>query len=285
MKRVRLEADMRTSIYQENFEVYYQPIVNLGSEQIMGMEALVRWNHPERGLIPPLDFIPVAEETNLILPLGRWIMYEACRQTREWQLEYGLGSKLSITVNISNRQFQDHALCRTVEEILLLSGLPAQSLVLEITESTMLKNTDATIKKLTDLKALGIKLAIDDFGTGYSSLSYLQLFPVDILKIDKSFIDKIALTKEGSAVAKAIITMSDTLQLKTIAEGIESVGQQAELQTLGCELGQGFHFARPLQSAAMGEFLRAAAKVGIEDLKDIPLVPPQADTSPTAAAY
>ena len=256
IKRVQLEADMRCGIENEQFEVYYQPIVDLHSERIMGMEALVRWNHPTLGLISPLDFIPLAEETNLIIPLGQWILEKACVETREWQKQYKYAELLSITVNVASRQFQGKGLLQTVETALAKSGLPPQCLILEITEGTMLKNTDATIMKLTELKALGIKLAIDDFGTGYSSLSYLQRFPVDILKIDKSFVDKLTQGKEGAAVARAIISMSDTLQMKTIAEGIESTGQQAELQDLGCELGQGFHFAKPLRSKDMDKFLR-----------------------------
>jgi len=225
----------------------------------MGMEALVRWNHPEHGLIPPLDFIPVAEETGLIIPLGEWILGEACSQARDWQVEHDLGNSLSITVNIAGRQFHEDGLVECVWNALSRSKLPPRSLILEITESTMLLNTDATIKTLNALKELGVGLAIDDFGTGYSSLSYLQKFPVDILKIDKSFIDKIVSGKEAAAVAKAIITMGKTLHLKTIAEGIESVGQQDALQGLGCELGQGYHFARPLRAADMNEFLLNAA--------------------------
>lgn len=257
IQRVHLESDMRSAIDNREFELYYQPIMDLSSERIMGMEALVRWNHPEKGLIAPLDFIPVAEQTGLIVPLGRWILEEACRQAREWQDAYQYPQPLSITVNISGRQFHEGDLLETVRQALASSRLPAQTLVLEITESTMLSNTDATIKKLNELKAVGIRFAIDDFGTGYSSLSYLQRFPVDILKIDKSFIDKIALDKEGAAVANAIITMSETLNLKTIAEGIESLGQKAVLQNLGCELGQGYHFAKPLRTADMDEFLRS----------------------------
>ncbi len=272
IKRVQLEADMRCGIDKNEFEIFYQPIVDLQSERIVGMEALLRWNHPDHGVIPPRDFIPLAEETNLIIPLGDWVLEESCRQAREWQTAYG-HEQLYITVNIASRQFQEDGLLRTVKSALDNSGLPPQCLILEITETTMLLNTDATIKKLTELKNLGVQLAIDDFGTGYSSLSYLQRFPVDILKIDKSFIDKIALGKEGAAVAKAIITMSDTLQLKTIAEGIESLGQQTELQGLGCELGQGFHFARPLRSADMSEFLRLASLEGLECLQDFPIVP------------
>ncbi len=258
IKRVQLESDMRSAIESRQFELHYQPIMDLHSERMMGMEALVRWNHPEQGLIPPLDFIPIAEQTGLIVPLGRWILEEACRQAREWQISFQHTKPLSITVNVGSRQFHEGDLLKTVEDALAISQLPPQSLVLEITESTMLSNAQTTIKKLNQLKELGIRFAIDDFGTGYSSLSYLQRFPVDILKIDKSFIDTIDLDKEGAAVAKAIITMSETLNLKTIAEGIESLGQKAVLQNLGCELGQGFHFARPLRSADMNEFLRTS---------------------------
>lgn len=256
VKRLRLESDMRSSIEARQFEVYYQPIIELDTERVMGMEALVRWNHPEHGLIPPVDFIPLAEETGLIVPLGKWILNEACLQAARWQTEHGRGSDLSITVNIAGRQFLDDSLLGDVEQALANSELPPHSLVLEITESTMLANTETTQNKMIQLKALGIRLAIDDFGTGYSSLSYLQRFPVDILKIDKSFIDKIVSGKEGAAVARAIITLSETLHLETIAEGIENVGQQHELQGLGCELGQGYLFAKPLKARAMSEFLR-----------------------------
>jgi diguanylate cyclase (GGDEF)-like protein/PAS domain S-box-containing protein len=258
IKRVRLEADLRQAIEREEFVLHYQPIVDLRSERMIGMEALVRWNHPERGLIPPLEFIPVAEETNLIVPLGRWILDEACRQASAWQTQYNGESWLSITVNISGRQFQQNTFVKTVAATLAKSGLAPHSLILEITENTVLGNTEAMSKKLREIKDLGVRLAIDDFGTGYSSLGYLQRFPVDILKIDKSFIDKIDHGKEGAAVARAIITMGENLHLKTIAEGIETPEQIAALQNLGCELGQGYHFAKPLNKEDMNRFLSKA---------------------------
>lgn len=253
--RVELEDDMRRAIERNEFEVYYQPIVDLQSGTVMGMEALARWNHPTRGMVMPNDFIPLAEETKLIIPIGRYILEEACRQTRLWQDRNESGSLLSITVNISGCQFQDDSLPTTVSEVLATTGLNPNSLILEITENTMLQNTDASVKKLEGMKSLGVRLAIDDFGTGYSSLSYLQRFPIDILKIDQSFIDKISQGKEGAAVARAIITMSDTLRLRTIAEGIETHAQTVALQDFGCELGQGFHFAKPLNHEDMGKFL------------------------------
>jgi diguanylate cyclase (GGDEF)-like protein/PAS domain S-box-containing protein len=258
VKRIQMETDMRGAIERREFMLHYQPILDLQSANIMGMEALVRWIHPEQGLIPPLDFIGVAEETNLIIPLGQWILEEACTQARQWQIDTSRGEDLSITVNISSRQFQDEGLVAVVKEALKKSGLSARSLILEITEGTMLVNNADTLRKLTDLKAVGVRLAIDDFGTGYSSLSYLQRFPVDIIKIDKSFVDRVDQGREGAAVTRAIITMSDSLHLTTIAEGIEKPEQCVKLQKLGCEMGQGFLFARPLSTNDMTEFLHCS---------------------------
>ena len=219
------------------------------------MEALVRWKHPRLGLLSPIKFIPLAEETNLIVPLGDWILNEACRQMTFWRSEYEGQLDVSLTVNISIRQFQQTELVEMVSRALTQSGLPPHSLILEITESFMMQDTEATIAKLHELKKLGIRLAIDDFGTGYSSLSYLQRFPIDILEIDKSFVDKLGNGNEGNAVARAIIMMGDSLNLKTIAEGIEHSEQIDTLQKLGCEAGQGFHFAKPLTVGDMDEFL------------------------------
>ena len=258
MQRVEIESDLRQAIERQEFVLHYQPIVDLQSKRIRGIEALVRWNHPEQGMIPPLKFIPVAEETNLIVPLGRWILEEACRQAHGWQTQYNCESSLSITVNISSRQFQQKKFVEMVTDVLVESGLAPESLILEITENILLENTEGTIKKLHELKDLGIRFAIDDFGTGYSSLGYLQRFPIDILKIDKSFVDKINQSQEGVAVTRAIITVSDTLHLKTIAEGIENPEQIIALQNLGCEMGQGYHFAKPLNPEDMSEFLLKA---------------------------
>ena len=255
MERIELEEDLRRGIDNREFVLHYQPIVDLQTRRMMGMEALVRWKHPRCGLLPPDRFIPVAEETNLIVPLGEWILREACQQTQAWRQKYGGDLGISITVNISIRQFQQKELVDIVANALADSGLPPGTLILEITESFMIQDTEATILKLHELKKLGIRLAIDDFGTGYSSLSYLQRFPIDILKIDKSFVEKIGQGKEGKAVARAIIMMGDSLNLKTIAEGIEHPSQIQELQNLGCEAGQGFHFAKPLTTDDMDDFL------------------------------
>jgi diguanylate cyclase (GGDEF)-like protein/PAS domain S-box-containing protein len=255
MERIELEEDLRRGIEEKEFTIHYQPILNLESGCILGMEALVRWNHPRLGLMAPMRFIPLAEETNLIVPLGEWILGEACRQVQSWRDEHAGELDVSVSVNISIRQFQQKELTEMVSKALKNSGLPPRSLILEITESFMLQDTEATILKLHDLKNLGVRLAIDDFGTGYSSLSYLQRFPIDILKIDKSFIDKLSQGSEGNAVARAIIMMGDSLNLKTIAEGIEHPEQILELQNLGCEAGQGYHFAKPLTKEDMDKFL------------------------------
>jgi EAL domain-containing protein (putative c-di-GMP-specific phosphodiesterase class I) len=255
VERLELEDDLRSAIENKEFTIHYQPIVDLGSRDMLGMEALVRWNHPRYGMLAPMKFIPLAEETNLIVPLGEWILTEACRQVKVWCDKYNDGNKISVTVNISIRQFQQKELGDIVSRALESSQLDPSCLILEITESFMMQETESTIAKLHELKKLGIRLAIDDFGTGYSSLSYLQRFPIDILKIDKSFVDKIGNGEEGRAVARAIIMMGDSLHLKTIAEGIERPEQIAALQNLGCEAGQGFHFARPLTTDAMENFL------------------------------
>jgi diguanylate cyclase (GGDEF)-like protein/PAS domain S-box-containing protein len=255
MERIELEGDLRRGIEGREFLLHYQPIMDLQSGEMLGMEALVRWNHPRFGLLSPMKFIPLAEETNLIVPLGEWILNEACRQAEAWRSTHKELRSVSLTVNISIRQFIQSELIKIVSNALESSGLPPELLILEITESFMLQDTEATILKLHDLKRLGIRLAIDDFGTGYSSLSYLQRFPIDILKIDKSFIDKLGHGNEGNAVARAIIMMGDSLNLKTIAEGIEHIDQISALKDLGCEAGQGFHFAKPLNSEDMNTFL------------------------------
>ena len=255
MERIELEEELRRGIEERQFVIHYQPILDLGSNKMVGMEALVRWMHPRLGLLAPMKFIPLAEETNLIVPLGEWILAEACRQVQSWRNEYHGDLDVSVTVNISIRQFQQKELVDIVSRSLEDSGLPARSLILEITESFMMQDTEATIAKLHELKKIGVRLAIDDFGTGYSSLSYLQRFPIDILKIDKSFIDKLGQGREGNAVTRAIIMMGDSLNLKTIAEGIEHPEQIDELQLLGCESGQGFHFAKPLTVSDMDAFL------------------------------
>lgn len=258
IKRSELETDLRAALNCGEFELVYQPIMDLSSRHIVGMEALVRWNHPRGLAIGPDEFIPIAEEADLMQSLGRWILQQACTQCGYWNREFEHLRPLAVSVNVSSRQFLDDGLLSAVEFALANGGLDPQNLILEITEGTMLKDTDTTVAKLKELREVGVRLAIDDFGTGYSSLSYLHKFPIDVLKIDKSFIDKIGEGREGAAMARAIISMSETLSLGTIAEGIESQEQIEMLQGLGCDMGQGYLFAHPLKASEMGGFLREA---------------------------
>jgi EAL domain-containing protein (putative c-di-GMP-specific phosphodiesterase class I) len=235
----------------------YQPIVDLRSERIVGMEALVRWKHPKRGMIPPLEFIKLAEDTNAIVPLGTWILKTACRQTAAWHQGRLADNPPTITVNVSPLQLHHHTFVEDVRSALVTTGLQPGSLILEITESALVDDTAENLALFLELKALGVRLAIDDFGTGYSSLSYLQRFPFDILKIDKSFVDGVGGGGTDVAFARTIIALGGMLNLRVLAEGIEHANQHAQLKELGCELGQGFLFAKPLDVAAMSALLDA----------------------------
>jgi diguanylate cyclase (GGDEF)-like protein len=262
VERLEVEADLRRACERDEFIVHYQPIVDTRSGWIGGVEALVRWQHPTRGLLPPASFIPLAEETGLIQEIGRKVLREACTQVRAWQLELNTVPRLSVSVNLSPRQLTDPNLLSDVAASLESSGLPAESLTLEITESAMMHDTETAVARLKELKALGISLAVDDFGTGYSSLSYLQRFPIDILKIDRSFVAGIDGDAEQSALARAIVRLAQTLQLNAVAEGVETESQLVRLRELGCRYAQGFYLALPQDATALGEVLKAAATSG-----------------------
>jgi EAL domain-containing protein (putative c-di-GMP-specific phosphodiesterase class I) len=246
IERLELEAGLRLALERNEFVVYYQPTVGLDRNAISGFEALVRWNHPTRGVISPALFIPIAEETGLIVPLGEWVLRQACQQAREWQHAFSTETPLSMSVNLSVRQFQDANIVERISAVLRDSQLAPDSLILEITESVMMQDSESTLAKLQALKALGLRLALDDFGTGYSSLGYLQRFPLDILKIDKSFVDRLMDGQEPMALVRTIIQLGQTLQMRIVAEGIEHIEQADQLRALGCGLGQGYLFARPL---------------------------------------
>jgi diguanylate cyclase (GGDEF)-like protein/PAS domain S-box-containing protein len=259
LERLELRGDLERALDREEFLLEYQPIVSLEDGKSVGCEALVRWHHPVRGLISPATFIPLAEETGLILPLGRWVLQEACNRMRAWQLE--TGELLSLSINLSARQFEQSGLSEEVTWALRDSGLAPNDLVLEITESLSMENTEVTISKLAELKGLGVGLAIDDFGTGYSSLAYLKRFPIDSLKIDKAFVDGVAMGAEEAALANAVVRLSDSLGLRTVAEGIEHHDQVEALIRLGCVFGQGYYFARPLSAEDFRDFLLQGMQV------------------------
>ncbi len=260
MERLELEMDLRHAIDRGELQVYFQPIIHLQSGRVTEVEALLRWNHPIRGLISPVKFIPIAEETGLILPLGQWVLEQSCRQARLWQNQYPSDPPLVMSVNLSTRQIQQDDLIQSVEAVLHSSGIAANSLKLEITESVMMLDSANVIAKLHALKALGIRLAVDDFGTGYSSMSYLSSLPIDTLKIDRAFISRLGLKNEDDAIVRAILTMAKMMQMHVTAEGIETPEQLGELNLLGCERGQGYLFAKPLTGGDMEVLLQNGYK-------------------------
>jgi EAL domain-containing protein (putative c-di-GMP-specific phosphodiesterase class I) len=254
LKRLELKGDLQRALDHGEFVIHYQPVIELESGRISGVEALVRWQHPERGLVPPLEFIPLAEETGLIVPIGRWVMREACAYAVRLR-ELMRGTSIHMAVNLSARQLQRPEIVRDVADILEETQLPPELLVIEITESVMMQDMDLSIERLAQLKHLGVQLAIDDFGTGYSSLNYVRRFPVDILKVDKSFIDGVSEGGESSALTAAVIELAGILNLTPVAEGIERADQLQRLLELRCALGQGFLFAKPLEASALESLL------------------------------
>lgn len=259
-ERLELEYDLRLAIEKEEFKVYYQPLIALATGQITGMEALVRWQHPRRGLVPPGHFVPLAEETGLILQIGRLVLDQACRQTRAWQLLYSEADPLEISVNLSARQFQQPDLVESIARVLRDTSLPPSTLKLEITESDIMVDAQATIRKLHELKRLGVQLAIDDFGTGYSSLTYLKRFPIDTLKIDKAFVGGIVNSVEDKAIVQTVTSLAHTLDLTVTAEGVENNEVANHLRMIGCETGQGYFFSPPIAADATAALLQQRRK-------------------------
>jgi diguanylate cyclase (GGDEF)-like protein/PAS domain S-box-containing protein len=259
LARLALKGDLERALARDEFFVLYQPVLDLATLEVVGVEALVRWRHPERGVVGPMDFIPVAEETGVILELGSWVLRQACLQAQVWGVS-APDRPITMSVNVSGRQVTEPGFVEEVARILAETGLDPARLVLEFTEGVLIQDTDATMATLRALKDLGLRLAIDDFGTGYSSLSYVRQFPIDILKIDQSFVASMADGPDETALMHSILNLSETLHLQTVAEGIEDADQLAELQSLGADLGQGFLFAKPLESTDIAALL--AAKVG-----------------------
>jgi diguanylate cyclase (GGDEF)-like protein/PAS domain S-box-containing protein len=257
MQRLELLADLQRALERDEFVVHYQPMMFLQNGVLSGVEALVRWQHPERGLIPPIEFIGLAEESGVILGLGKWVMQQACARAAEWAVRYP--GALSMSVNVSVKQLQSPGFVAEVAQVLRETALVPHLLILEITESVMMQDVPAMVRRLRELKELGVRLAIDDFGTGYSSLSYIRQFPFDLLKIDKSFIDDVGTAPNQKELTKAIIELGKTLNLELVAEGIEHGDQLSRLQTMDCELGQGFYFAKPMDGADIDALIAALA--------------------------
>ena len=253
-RRLALEIGLRRALERKEFVLHFQPIVQLGSGKLVGAEALVRWSHPERGLVSPAEFIPVAEDIGLIVPLGEWVLQEACAQAATWPKTGN--SPLFVAVNLSARQFHEGSLVSVVGNALARSGLPASQLELEITESVLMQQTEASIRMLRDFESLGVKLAIDDFGTGYSSLGYLKRFPVSTLKIDRSFLREVSRDDDDRAIVTAIMAMARSLGLTVTAEGVERAEQAAFLRELGCDQVQGYLYARPGPAEEFERLLR-----------------------------
>ncbi len=256
MKQLQLETDLRHALERREFFLVYQPVVSLQTARLEGFEALVRWRHPERGLISPADFIPVAEETNLIIPLGQWVLDEACRQMHQWQELCRQRLALTMSVNLSGKQLTQSSLIERILQTLHRTGLAPQQLKLEITESVVMENIETATGMLEQLRALGVQLSIDDFGTGYSSLSYLHRLPIDTLKIDRSFVIRMVESNENAEIVRTIVTLAKTLKMSVVAEGVETTEQMERLRRLDCEMGQGYLFARPMEAEAATQLVK-----------------------------
>jgi diguanylate cyclase (GGDEF)-like protein/PAS domain S-box-containing protein len=259
--RQLLEGDLRYALGQNEFLLHYQPKFNLQTGQITGVEALIRWVHPQRGMVPPAQFVPIAEECGLILPIGRWVLLEACRQARAWS-DSGLGV-VPVAVNVSAVEFGDKDFISGVRAVLIATGVEPANLELELTESVLMQDAESTVRTLGELKAMGVTLAIDDFGTGYSSFTYLRRFPVDALKLDKSFVQEITENPGNATIVSAMINIGKSLNLRVIAEGVETRRQLNFLQSHECDEGQGYYFSHPVVAGQAGTLLEAGIRDGV----------------------
>ncbi|MFZ9739957.1 MAG: putative bifunctional diguanylate cyclase/phosphodiesterase, partial [Prochlorotrichaceae cyanobacterium] len=245
------------AIADQAFEIYYQPIVNLETGAIVGFESLLRWFHPEHGFISPLQFIPIAEETNLIIDLGKWTFLESCRTLKSWQDLQLIPPDTFISINVSVKQFSETKLLDHIDYVLAITGLSPQNLKIEITESVLIRNQDFAIYMIEQFSERNIKVSLDDFGTGYSALSYLRQLPIDMIKIDRSFINEINTSAQALGIVKAIITLANSLRIPVISEGIENLGQQEKLRNLQCQFGQGYLFMKPFAASEISGFVES----------------------------
>jgi diguanylate cyclase (GGDEF)-like protein len=255
--RLRIENELRSAIDRNELRVRYQPVVSLATGRITGAEALVRWEHPQHGLLPPKEFIPVAEESGLIAPIGRWVLHESCRQTAAWHAANPDQPPIGISVNMSVRQLADRELAPAVRRALAATGLDPVCLSLELTEGMLIEETESALAALSELKQLGIQLALDDFGTGYASLGSLQRLPFDSIKLDRQFVERLGAHKVDNAIVSAVVTLAQTLELNVVAEGIEIEEQLAVVKALGCHHAQGFYFSRPVVAEEIGRMLES----------------------------
>jgi diguanylate cyclase (GGDEF)-like protein len=251
----QIETDLRYALTRQELRLCYQPIISLQTGKIIGFEALVRWKHPTQGLILPSDFITIAEDTGLIIPIGEWVLREACQQLQKWQLQFLMASSLYVSVNLSSRQIKQHNFADQLDNILQETGLRGEFLRLELTESMLMDQSEKTLNLLSQIKSYDVQISIDDFGTGYSSLSYLHRFPIDTLKIDRSFVDQMDANRENSEIVKTIITLAHVLEMEAIAEGVETPEQVSHLKALGCEAVQGYFFSKPISAQAATDLL------------------------------
>jgi EAL domain-containing protein (putative c-di-GMP-specific phosphodiesterase class I) len=253
-----LEGNLRGALERKEFMLHYQPKIDLKTAEISGVEALIRWIHPDRGLISPAQFVPIAEESGLIVPIGQWVLREACRQSRAW-MDAGL-APVRMAVNVSAVQFMSHDFLSAVREALMISGVEPSNLELELTETVLMHDADSAIETLNALKAIGVQLAVDDFGTGYSSFSYLRKFPLDSLKVDRSFINEITPESNNATILSALISIGKSLNHRVVAEGVETKEQLHFLQKQGCSEGQGYYFCHPVIAEKFAAFMESGVR-------------------------